>query len=188
MQVIATRRNTRWCMGNGTVHRSLSLFHYTSITLAIPSHLSLVLCTSNREEETNSSSERRGNNVNGGNNLKPSERRETEFKLKRTFALKSWPESGLDSLICATITLQWVTQPADRSGTSPGVSGRGSARAEDAQGTPPQSHISPSILVYEDNSNPGQVWGAEVLAGTHVALFARPLPHRHLVHPHPQET
>jgi len=29
------------------------------------------------------------------------------------------------------------------------VPGRGAARAEDAQGTPTQSHISPSILVYE---------------------------------------
>ena len=29
-------------------------------------------------------------------------------------------------------------------------SGRGAARAEDAQGTPTQIHISPSILVYED--------------------------------------
>ena len=29
-------------------------------------------------------------------------------------------------------------------------SGRGTARAEDAQGTPTQSHISPSILVYEE--------------------------------------
>ena len=29
-------------------------------------------------------------------------------------------------------------------------SGRGAARAEDAQGTPTHSHISPSILVYED--------------------------------------
>ena len=29
--------------------------------------------------------------------------------------------------------------------------GRGAARAEDAQGTPTQSHISPSILVYEEN-------------------------------------
>ena len=28
--------------------------------------------------------------------------------------------------------------------------GRGTVRAEDAQGTPTQSHISPSILVYED--------------------------------------
>ena len=28
-------------------------------------------------------------------------------------------------------------------------SGRGTARAEDAQGAPTQSHISPSILVYE---------------------------------------
>ena len=33
-----------------------------------------------------------------------------------------------------------------------GSSGRGTTRAEDAQGTPSQSRISPSILVYEDNS------------------------------------
>ena len=32
------------------------------------------------------------------------------------------------------------------------VCGRGAARAEDAQGTPTLSHISPSILVYEDKS------------------------------------
>ena len=32
------------------------------------------------------------------------------------------------------------------------LSGRGAVRAEDAQGTPTQSHISPSILVYEDVS------------------------------------
>jgi len=30
----------------------------------------------------------------------------------------------------------------------------GTTRAEDAQGTPTQSHISPSILVYEDETNP----------------------------------
>jgi hypothetical protein len=30
--------------------------------------------------------------------------------------------------------------------------GRGAAREEDAQGTPTQSHISPSMLVYEDTS------------------------------------
>ena len=30
------------------------------------------------------------------------------------------------------------------------IAGRGTARAEDAQGTPTQSHVSPSILVYED--------------------------------------
>jgi len=32
------------------------------------------------------------------------------------------------------------------------LSGRGTTRAEDAQGTPTQIHISPSILVYEDKS------------------------------------
>jgi len=31
------------------------------------------------------------------------------------------------------------------------IAGRGDARAEDAQGTPTQSHISPSVLVYEEN-------------------------------------
>jgi len=31
-------------------------------------------------------------------------------------------------------------------------SGRDAVRAEDAQGTPPQSHISPSILVREEIS------------------------------------
>jgi len=30
--------------------------------------------------------------------------------------------------------------------------GRGAARADDAQGTPTQSHISPSILEYEEKS------------------------------------
>ena len=32
---------------------------------------------------------------------------------------------------------------------------KGTARAEDAQGTPAQSHISPSILVYEDKTIDG---------------------------------
>ena len=33
----------------------------------------------------------------------------------------------------------------------PSLEGRATARAEDAQGTPTQSHISPRILVYEEN-------------------------------------
>ena len=33
------------------------------------------------------------------------------------------------------------------------LAGRGAARAEDAQGTPPQSHISPSTLVYEEKGS-----------------------------------
>ena len=37
-----------------------------------------------------------------------------------------------------------------RVGWPNGFSGRGVERAEYAQGTPTQSHISPSILVYED--------------------------------------
>ena len=40
-----------------------------------------------------------------------------------------------------------------RRGTThaPDLSRRGAARAEDAQDTPTQSHVSPSTLVYEDN-------------------------------------
>jgi len=33
------------------------------------------------------------------------------------------------------------------------IDGRGTTRAEDAQGTPTQSHISPSILVYENEKS-----------------------------------
>ena len=32
-----------------------------------------------------------------------------------------------------------------------GLIGRGAARAKDAQGTPTQSHISPSILIHQEN-------------------------------------
>jgi len=42
----------------------------------------------------------------------------------------------------------------------------GAARAEDAQGTPTQSHISPSILVYEDHAHLAQ--GEEHLFGAHL--------------------
>ena len=52
-------------------------------------------------------------------------------------------------------------------------SGLGAARAEDAQGTPTQSHISPSILVYADTISPGlstdimplPAWGARRRGG-----------------------
>ena len=35
------------------------------------------------------------------------------------------------------------------------LSGRGIARAEDAHGTPTQSHLSPSVLVYEEEYGRG---------------------------------
>ena len=41
-------------------------------------------------------------------------------------------------------------QPAGRKLLLSPMSGRGAARAEDAQGTPTQSRVSPSILAYED--------------------------------------
>ena len=43
-------------------------------------------------------------------------------------------------------------------------SGRGTTRAEDAQGIPTQSHVSPSILVYEDKSPFAPNW-REMLVG-----------------------
>jgi len=45
-----------------------------------------------------------------------------------------------------------VSQSRPDSGLGFQASGRGTARAEDAPGTPTQSHISPSILVYEDKT------------------------------------
>ena len=41
------------------------------------------------------------------------------------------------------------------------VTGRGATRAKDAQGTPTQSHISPSILVYEGKRAPSDSIGEE---------------------------
>jgi len=38
-----------------------------------------------------------------------------------------------------------------------GLVGRGAARAENAHGTPTQSHTSPSILVYEEETEGGVV-------------------------------
>ena len=52
------------------------------------------------------------------------------------------------------------------SGLVGSTDGRGAARAEDAQGTPTQSHISPSILVYEDNGHCPQVIVPEVGVGS----------------------
>ena len=46
-------------------------------------------------------------------------------------------------------------------------SGRGTARAEDAQGTPTQSHISPGILVYEEKK--AQAYQIDRKAGREVA-------------------
>ena len=48
--------------------------------------------------------------------------------------------------------------------------GRGAARAEDVQGTPTQSHISQSILVYEDIPLKGvPTWRGR----THAAFFEK---------------
>jgi len=47
-------------------------------------------------------------------------------------------------------TVDFQATDRRRVGWLTGFSGRGTTRAEDAQGTPSQSHISPSILVYEE--------------------------------------
>ena len=54
------------------------------------------------------------------------------------------------------------------------LSGRGAARAEDAQGTPIQSHISPSILVYEDNEEGERVWYHNVIIGDDFDALEQP--------------
>ena len=63
-----------------------------------------------------------------------------------TWSRKSYGETERVDAICvrdSRLTRRGTTHSRD-------LSGRGAARAEDAQGTPTQSHISPSILVYED--------------------------------------
>ena len=76
--------------------------------------------------------------------------------------LEAYPESGVDAARDQPVPSyrnRGHTPSANsalyfsdrlRVGWLNGVVGRGTARAEDAQGTPTQSHISPSILVYED--------------------------------------
>ena len=69
-------------------------------------------------------------------------------------------------------------------------SGRGTTRAENAQGKAAQSHISPTILVYEDNAaidtssemqvHGGPVCGAAVLRG---GDHHQPLSSRRIIQP-----
>ena len=48
--------------------------------------------------------------------------------------------------------------------------GRGAARADDAQGTPTQSHISPSIQVYEENTRADSLLSRDELPGVGAVL------------------
>jgi len=75
-------------------------------------------------------------------------RKEHLKRVQRPFPdtwLKPRPESGFGCITCAEFARQ---RPKILNRFS-FISGKGAARAEDAQGTPTQSHISPSILVYE---------------------------------------
>jgi len=75
------------------------------------------------------------------------------FKANRKKSLNSRLESNKEEeekKICATL-LNYYSLMGDRLRDA----GRGTTRAKDAQGTPTQSHISPSIPVYKDySSNP----------------------------------
>ena len=57
-------------------------------------------------------------------------------------------ESGITIATCEGVHFGYLGVGDE--GSEFRFSGRGAARAEDAQGTPTHSHISPSILVYED--------------------------------------
>jgi len=54
--------------------------------------------------------------------------------------------------------LEPVSKVIKDDGLRVSCSGRGTTSAEDGQGTPTQSHISPSILVYEENKKK-TCWG-----------------------------
>ena len=72
-----------------------------------------------------------------------------DTRLRRT-AVTSWCKWIEDE------TLKSDGRSGEGGGRCRGMSpstGRGAARAEDAQGTPTQSHMSPSILVYEYKLN-----------------------------------
>ena len=80
---------------------------------------------------------------------------ETDMSDSRTFQL-------IETDMTDSWTYQLGTDDTDtddrlRVGLLNRLSGRGTARAEDAQGTPTQSHISPSIPVHEDKTDNLQV-------------------------------
>ena len=64
---------------------------------------------------------------------------------------QSRPDSGLGFQVKV---LDRLRVGLTRRGTthSREISGRGAARAEDSQGAPAQSHVSPSIQAYEDET------------------------------------
>ena len=71
------------------------------------------------------------------------------------FPLPSSVDCDLLSIDRVSINHCWHSHSWD-------ISGRGTTRAEDAQETPTQSHISPSILVYEEYPPPAPAFGFRV--------------------------
>ena len=68
--------------------------------------------------------------------------------MDQTLSLDLVPSEGQVAVGCTCRYLAWKLIDS-------GLVGGGTTRAEDAQGTPTQSHILPSILVYEDYSSMG---------------------------------
>ena len=70
--------------------------------------------------------------------------------------------------------------------SAPPASGRVTTRAEDARGTPTQSHISPSILVYEEKPDAGRILcGSGPLRGLHPKPYTLHTPTPYTLHPAP---
>ena len=60
---------------------------------------------------------------------------------------------GKGSAVSDRLRVCWLKTDFHEGPHTRGTSGRGTTRAEGAQGTPTQSHISPSILVFEDEKS-----------------------------------
>ena len=73
-----------------------------------------------------------------------------------TSLLASTPGVSVGSVLLAGTCTEGLPDVISLSLSSGRLSGRGTTRTEDAQGTPTQSHMSTSILVYEESNLVGQ--------------------------------
>ena len=91
----------------------------------------------------------------GSRNLKPESRNlKPESRNPEPETRNLEPEARNTNPPGSTAMPRLTAKPPSPLHNPPYFSGRGTTRAEDAQGTPTQSHISPSTLVYEDNKPP----------------------------------
>ena len=83
------------------------------------------------------------------------------------YPLKAVAHSGWPTALTLTIGDGGRPRQISCSGTGIGRNQRGTTRVKDAQETPTQSHILPSILVYEDTSSSICLeWSSECSEGT----------------------